>query len=153
MICHVVMSASHDRPLESEVRKANTATAPRDRRCNTVQRSDSCVRTRQAASQISYSDGSRLWAEAAGRGSMKVQASPVHLRGGERRIGSPNEFRTYDPSYSCCNRQVAGIQISTVVAPRRCGIHHLFAQTWRVRVNKCRRFATTNTTLRRPDVF
>ena len=68
-------------------------------------------------------------------------------------IGSPNRYRTLDLLYSCCNRKVAGIQISTVVAPRRCGIHHLFAQTWRVRVNKCRRFAATNTTLRRLDVF
>ena len=59
----------------------------------------------------------------------------------------------YDPLYSCCNRYVAGIQISTVVAPRRCGKRHLCAPTWRVRVSKCRRSAATNTTRRRLDVF
>ena len=37
-------------------------------------------------------------------------------------FGSPIGIRTYNPLYSCCNRQVAGIQISTVVAPRHCGI-------------------------------
>src|SRR3954452_13979953 len=66
---------------------------------------------------------------------------------GAARSGVPAEFPLK------FNRQVAGIQTSTVVEPRRCGIHHLFAQTLRVRVNECRRFAATNTSLRRPDVF
>src|SRR5215472_8200441 len=37
------------------------------------------------------------------------------------RFGSPKPTRTYDPLYSCCDRNVAGCQFSTVVAPRRCG--------------------------------
>jgi hypothetical protein len=28
----------------------------------------------------------------------------------EKRIGSPGNIRTYDPQYSCCNRQVAGFR-------------------------------------------
>ena len=62
----------------------------------------------------------------------------------------------FEPTTRCIVAATDRLQVFRFPQSSRQGVVEfitVFAQTWRVRVKKCRRSAATNTTLRRPDVF